>query len=558
MNQATSDAGSLWRAFGVAAAVLEHVAKNGQARDRRSLRIGIVGAGFAGIGLAIQLKRAGFSNFVLFERAGGLGGTWRDNTYPGAACDVPSHLYSFSFAPKADWRSRYASQGEILGYLEEMVRRHDIAAHFRFGEAVARAAFDERTATWRVETSSGKTEVVDVFLPAVGQLSLPSVPPFAGLESFCGAHFHSARWDHSVDLKGTRIAVIGSAASAVQIVPELAKVAARVAVFQRSPNWLIPRLDWPYGPVRQALFRHLPGYRALTRASIYFFQEILFNALRTGSMCNRAMRRLALWHLSRQVHDPAVRAKLVPQYELGCKRVLISDNYYPCFNEEHVELITDPIDRFVPTGIQTVDGRCREFDIAVFATGFDVRNCLRPVEIHGRRGLDLQRHWSNGPEAYRGIAVPAFPNMFLLYGPNTNLGHNSILFMFECQFAFIVQCLKRMASRGLATLEVSPEATARFNRALQKELAATVWTTGCGNWYGDGGHITANWSSSTLRYWCETRRVDFGDFLEIRRHTPAGESRGVSRPQVVNDRSSPVADTPDVAASSPARARFPS
>jgi cation diffusion facilitator CzcD-associated flavoprotein CzcO len=496
-------------------------------RTKRSLRIGIVGAGLAGVGLAVQLKRAGFSNFVLFERADRLGGTWRDNTYPGAACDVPSHLYSFSFAPKSDWQRRYSSQQEILAYIEDLARRNGITPHIHFGSSVARAVFDEGTATWLIETSRGQRVVLDAFIPAVGQLSLSSIPAFAGRETFQGASFHSSRWDHSVALQGKRIAVIGSAASAVQIVPELAKVAARLCVFQRTPNWLIPRLNWPYGKIRKTLFRYLPGYRALTRASIYFFQEWLFNALRTGSMCNRIMRSLALWHLRRQVLDQRLQENLTPNYEFGCKRVLLSDDYYPCFNLANVELVTESIERFTSSGIRTVDGASRDFDVVVFATGFDVRNCLRPVEIRGRAGLDLQRHWTRGPEAYRGIAVPGFPNLFILYGPNTNLGHNSILFMFECQFSYILQCLKRMATRNLFTLEVSADATARFNRALHKELAGTVWTTGCGNWYGEGSHITANWSASTVRYWRETRRVNFGDFLEIAtpNETPSGGRR---------------------------------
>jgi cation diffusion facilitator CzcD-associated flavoprotein CzcO len=250
----------------------------------------------------------------------------------------------------------------------------------------------------------------------------------------------------------------------------------------------------------------------------------MFQAMRSGSALNRLMRRVALWHLWRQVKDPALRARLTPDYEMGCKRVLLSDDYFPCFNNPAVELVTDPIERFEPGGVRTADGTSRPFDVVVFATGFDVRHCLRPVEIRGRGGLDLQEHWSRGPEAYRGVAVPGFPNLFLLYGPNTNLGHNSILFMFECQFAYVVRCLDRMVARDLDALEISPEANARYNERLQKELAGMVWTTGCGNWYGEGGRITANWSGSTVRYWRETRRVDFGHFLEHRTLTrsPAG------------------------------------
>jgi cation diffusion facilitator CzcD-associated flavoprotein CzcO len=485
-------------------------------RRKDTLRIGIVGAGFAGIGLATRLRQAGFRNVVLFERADRPGGTWRDNTYPGAACDVPSHLYSFSFAAKSDWQSRYSGQPEILAYIEGVARRYGVTPAIRFGQAVTQATYDDRDATWTVETAGGAREVVDVFVPAVGQLSQPSVPAFSGFDAFGGRSFHSARWNHAVPLANKRIAVIGSAASAVQIVPELAKVAARLFVFQRTPNWVIPRLDWRYSRLRKAFFRHVPGYRLLTRASIYFTQEALFKALKTGSVMNRLMRWFASCHMRRQVADPDLHAKLQPDFELGCKRVLLSDDYFPCFNLANVELVTDSIACFETTGIRTADGQLRDVDVAVFATGFDVRHCLRPVAIVGREGADLQKRWAAGPEAYRGMLVPAFPNMFILYGPGTNLGHNSILFMFECQFSYIVRCLNRLVSRNLLALEVTSEAMARFNKRLKNDLAGTVWTTGCGNWYGQDGRITANWGGSTLRYWWETRRVDFRDFQERR------------------------------------------
>jgi cation diffusion facilitator CzcD-associated flavoprotein CzcO len=484
------------------------------ARSKASLRIGIVGAGFAGIGLAIRLRRAGYTNIVVFEKGARLGGTWRDNTYPGAACDVPSHLYSFSFAPKHDWRHRFSCQSDILAYLEELARRFDILPAIRFGTAIRRATWDEQAGTWLVETAQGQQEVFDVFVTAVGQLSIPSPPKLEGRDSFQGASFHSAAWDHAVPLQGKRIAIIGSAASAVQIAPELAKVARQLSIFQRTPNWIIPRFNRRYRTLDRLLFRYLPFYRRMTRASTYFLQEALFQALRTGSTVNKLMKGVARWHLKRQVNDSVLRAKLTPKYELGCKRVLLSDDFLPCFNRPNVELVTEPIECLRATGIRTADGRSHPFDVIVFATGFDVRDCLRPIEVRGRASLDLQQYWSSGPEAYRGMAVPGFPNLFLLYGPNTNLGHNSILFMLECQFHYILQCLDRIVTRQLHSLEVTPEATARFNRALQKQMAGSVWTTGCGNWYGDGGHITANWSGSTIRYWRETRRVDFRDYRE--------------------------------------------
>jgi cation diffusion facilitator CzcD-associated flavoprotein CzcO len=497
-------------------------------RDRKSLRIGIIGAGFAGIGLAARLLQAGYSNIVIFERAPSLGGTWRDNTYPGAACDVPSHLYSFSFAPKSDWHNRYARQYEIHSYMQDLASRFGVEPLLRCGRSVEQAVFNDVDGTWLVTTSRAERETFDVLVTAVGQLSVPSVPKFAGLERFDRPTFHSAAWDHSVPLAGKRIAVVGSAASATQIVPELAKVASRVIVYQRTPNWIIPRWDRPYGAIDRALCRYVPLYRKMVRACIYLRQEALFQALRTGSALNRTMQRVSRWHIRRQVRDAILRDKLTPRYTFGCKRVLLSDDYLPSFNLPTVELVTERIAGFEPGAIRTMDGTCRPCDAVVFATGFDTRNTLSGIDIRGCDGARLSDCWSHGPAAYLGVAVPKFPNFFLLYGPNTNLGHNSILFMFECQFDFIMQCLDRLVARGVMALEVSAEACASYNRDLQAKLAGSVWVTGCGNWYGDGERITANWPGSTIRYRYETRHVNFHHFVEHRFGSDAIAARSLS------------------------------
>ncbi len=484
---------------------------------RAELRIAIAGAGFAGLGAAATFRQAGFTNLVVFERGPGVGGTWRDNTYPGAACDVPSHLYSFSFAPKPDWGHRYSGQAEILAYLESVADRFGLRDCIRLNTAVRSATWDEAARVWQVETSDGVRAAFDVFVTAVGQLSQPVIPAFAGLESYGGAHFHAARWDHAVTHAGKRVAVVGSAASAVQIVPELAQVCAQVSVFQRSPNWIIPRLNHGYGRRAQAAFRRVPVLRRAMRAAIYWYQEALFGAFRMGTRRGRWATALAKWHLARQVADPALRAKLTPDYPLGCKRLLVSDDYLPCFNRDNVALVDTPIERFTPAGIRTTDGAERAFDLVVFATGFDVRNCLAPIAITGRAGLALQDAWADGPHAYRGVATPGFPNLFLLYGPNTNLGHSSIVFMLECQFRYITQCLAHMAAAGLAALEVKPDANASYNAALHARLGKTVWAAGCGSWYGQGGKITANWSGSTTAFWRQMRRVRLADFSGVGR-----------------------------------------
>jgi cation diffusion facilitator CzcD-associated flavoprotein CzcO len=489
------------------------------ARSRDTLRIAIVGAGFGGIGLAILLKQAGFGAITLFEKAGSIGGTWRDNAYPGAACDVPSHLYSFSFAPKSDWTHRFSGQAEILAYLHEVAARYGIDKLVRPNQAVQGAAFNAADLTWSVETADGAVEKFDIFIPAVGQLAIPSVPTLPGLEDFAGPHFHSARWDYSIDLAGKRVGVVGSAASAVQFIPELAKICAQVSVFQRTPNWVIPRNNIAYSETRKKLFGAVPLYRHLMRQYLYLYGELLFfGAFKTGSWRAALVRKLATDHLKAQVPDPVLRAKLTPDYVLGCKRILITDDYLPCFSRDHVELVTEKIDSITPTGIRTADGQVRDFDALVFATGFDVRNCLTPVSIKGRYGIDLHHVWRDGPEAYLGIAMPGFPNMLIMYGPNTSLGHSSIILMLECQARYIVQCLERLVAADLDTLEVSAAAHARFNKRLQAELGRMVWTTGCASWYGQGGRITANWSGSTLEYGRRMKRVDFGDFvLEPRR-----------------------------------------
>ncbi len=482
------------------------------ARERADLRIAIVGAGFAGIGMAVVLRRAGFTNVTIFEKAAGVGGTWRDNTYPGAACDVPSHLYSFSFAPKTDWPHRYSSQADILGYIEDVVDRFVLRDCIRLGLGVTEAHYDGEARVWHVHSSDGAVAAFDIFVPAVGQLSLPQIPAFAGLPAFKGAAFHAARWDHGVAMEGKRVAVVGAAASAVQIVPELAKICAQLSVYQRTPSWIIPRGNHGYGKRWQAAFRRFPALRRAVRNWLYGRQEFLFGAFRTGSRRNKLVTGMAKQHLARQVNDPDLRAKLTPTYTLGCKRLLVSDDYLPCFNQANVELVTSAITRFTPTGIRTADGQERAFDAVVFATGFDVRNCLSPVRITGRAGASLQELWAEGPFAYRGVAVPGFPNLFLLYGPNTNLGHNSIIFMLECQFDYIRQCVERIAVEGLAALEVREEACRAYNDTLHTQLGATVWATGCGSWYGQDGKITANWSGSSTAYWRQMRVPVAEDF----------------------------------------------
>ena len=482
-------------------------------RTRATLRVAIMGAGFGGIGLAVLLKKAGFSAITIFERGHGVGGTWRDNSYLGAACDVQSHLYSFSFAPRSAWTQRYSGQAEILAYIQDVAREYGIMPHVRLNSTVTAADYDAARAVWTVRTADGVAAEFDIFIPAVGLLSKPSTPDFPGLADFAGAKFHSAAWDHSVALDGKRVALVGSAASAVQILPELARIAAHVDVFQRTPNWLVPRGNSHYPAWRKTLFQHVPFYRKALRLYLYLYGEFLFDAFRTGSWRNRLLKNMALKNIEQSVADPALRAKLTPAYELGCKRVLFSDDFLPCFNRPHVALVTEKIAGFEAGGIRTADGALHEADVAVFATGFDAANTLSPIAIHGPGGVALTQAWREGPFAYRGVAVPGFPNMLIMYGPNTNLGHNSIIVMLEAQARYIVRCLEHMVDRDMAALEISEDACEDWNERVQRELGQMVWTTGCGSWYeAAGGKVTANWSGSTLEYRRVMKAPRFQDF----------------------------------------------
>jgi cation diffusion facilitator CzcD-associated flavoprotein CzcO len=474
----------------------------------RQVDIAIVGAGVAGLGLGSRLKAAGLESFAILERDEGPGGTWRANTYPGVACDVPSHLYSFSFAPNPGWTRRYPGQEEILRYLGRVADEHGLRPHIQAGTEVLGARFDGEARRWRIETSRGELEA-RVLVTACGQLSVPQIPAFEGLGEFRGELWHSARWNHEADLRGKRVAVIGSGATAIQAVPELAKVARRVYVMQRTPPWIIPRKDRAYTRLERWAFAHLEPVRRLHRAWIYWRLESLAAVLRRGSAAGRMFAAMARRHLERQVPNTALRQRLTPTYPIGCKRILISDDYYPALQRDNVELVTERIERFLPGGLRTADGIEREVDAVIFCTGFDSQALVAPMRVEGPDGTTLDQVWAQGPRAHLGITVAGLPNLFLLYGPNTNLGHNSIIFMIECQIAYIVRALEDMRRRGLEAVAVRPEAMEASDAELQERLAGSVWGAGCDSWYKTAdGRITNNWAGPAIRYWWTTRRAD--------------------------------------------------
>lgn len=461
-------------------------------------KVAILGAGFAGLCMGLKLQAKGETSFVILEKADRVGGTWRENVYPGSGCDIPSHLYSYSFEPNPDWPEIFSAQPDILGYIEDVVEKHQLSKHLKFNSEVTSAAWDDAEALWRIGLADGSTVTAETFVTAWGQLNRPKVPPIAGRDDFTGAAFHSAQWDASVDLAGKRVAVIGNGASAVQFVPEVAKVAGQLTLFQRSPNWIVPRMNRPYTADEKARFRAEPAFMAKVRGDIFEMAEARLEAKRAGTAPVEEVP-IPLAHLHAQVADPDLRAKLTPDYEVGCKRVLISNDFYPALTRSNVELVTEAIARMTPRGVVDAQGREHEVDVVIYATGFETRSFVGDTGITGVNGLRLSDVWIDGPEAYLGLSVTGFPNLFMLYGPNTNLGHNSIIFMIEAQADYVLQALDAIAEAG--PLSVKQEIADAYNADLQKALAVTPWAGSCTSWYKTAdGRILNNWPHTARAY----------------------------------------------------------
>ncbi|HEX3595707.1 MAG TPA: NAD(P)/FAD-dependent oxidoreductase, partial [Polyangiaceae bacterium] len=436
-----------------------------------------------------------------------------ENVYPGAACDVPSHLYCYSFHPNPDFSRAFAGQSEILDYLRDVADSHGISSRIRYGVEIVSARYDARRAGWSLRAASGDVFEADVVVTATGQLNRPHVPDIPGLPDFGGAVFHSAEWKTEHDLRGERVALIGSGASAVQIVPSIAPLVSRLHVFQRTPSWVIPKMDYGHSPGVRAAFRHVPGLLKLNRYLIYWLLEPRFAAFSTGSRLSAFFERQARRYMEEQIADPELREKLTPTYPPGCKRILISNDYLPALQRPNVEVITQPIERVTRDGIVTRDGCFTPVDTLVLATGFEATRFLVPMSVEGPGGVRLEDVWAKGAEAYLGMTVAGFPNFFMLYGPNTNLGHNSIVFMVECQANYVVQLVARLANEHARSVQVRGDRMRLFNEALQERLSRTVWNAGCTNWYTtEEGKQTNNWPHFTVRYWWQTRRPKPDDF----------------------------------------------
>jgi cation diffusion facilitator CzcD-associated flavoprotein CzcO len=477
----------------------------------------IVGAGFSGLVAGIELRKAGIESFVILEKAHGVGGTWRDNTYPGAACDIPSHLYSYSFEPNPAWSRAYGAQPEILAYLEHCATKYGLRPHLRFGTRVTGAAFDEATGLWTVEVANGSPLIARALILGNGALHLPAIPELPGLGSFAGTTFHSARWNHQHDLRGKRVAVIGMGASTIQFVPRIAPEVAHLDVYQRTPPWIVPKSDRPIGERERWMLEHVPGAHWLRRTGLYWLFESRVLGFAFAPKINQLAERLVRANLAKAVPDPALRAKLTPSYRLGCKRVLISNDFYPALQRDNVELVTDRIAAIEPTGIRSADGTLREVDTLIFGTGFRVVDYVASMRIVGRGGQELNAVWQDSVRNYLGITVSGFPNLFLLMGPNTGLGHNSMTFMIEAQARYIVAALRAMRSKNLGAIDVKPEIEEAFRAELAGKLKGTVWTSGCNSWYQAPGGDVLLWPGFTFDYWRRTRAIDLANYrLEAR------------------------------------------
>jgi len=481
------------------------------------VRILIVGAGIGGIAMTIELRKHGFTDVTILEAAPNAGGTWHYNSYPGAACDVPSPLYSFSYAQRTDWTHMCSPQPAILRYLHEVADTNGVTPLIRYNSQVTDCAWDAATKTWTVHTAAGAKHVGEVLIIATGQLHQPVIPNLPGRDTFAGTAFHSARWNHDYDLRGTRVAVIGTGASAVQFVPEIAREVAHLTVYQRSGNWFLARRNKKYPPgVRWAIER-IPFLQPLLRQFFFHYGETLTAAIRNPNTVGKIVRARSAAFMKRKVKDPALRAKIWPDYTFGCKRVLFSSHFLPALSRPNVELVTEHITEITPTGIRTADDKTRDVDAIIWATGFATNDFMFPMEIHGRDGVSLRDLWAKGAHAHLGMTVPGFPSMFVLYGPNTNTSGGSIIWYLEQQAAYVRQALALVKDRGAAAIEVKAAVEAASDTATQKRFAGTAWTD-CDSWYRDGeGRIIANWPGYMREYLAAVKEINTEDFDLISR-----------------------------------------
>ena len=505
--------------------------RTGRFHRDRSADVVIVGAGFSGLAVAYRLKEAGFEDFVILERGDDVGGTWHYNTYPGCQCDVPSHLYSFSFAPNPEWSRTYSEQAEIKRYIRDTAERAGLVPHIRLGCEVTGAAWDDEACRWRVETTDGEY-TGRVLVSGHGGLSEPALPDVPGLDGFEGTWFHSAQWNHHHDVRGERIAVVGTGASAIQIVPRLQPIVESLHLFQRTPAWVTPHRDRPITEAERTLYRRVPAAQKAVRSAVYWTRELLVPGLAFHPPLQKPIQKLALQHLKAQVRDPELREKLTPDFTIGCKRILPSNHFYPALTEPNAEVIASGVAEVRPRSIVAQDGTEREVDTIVFGTGFRVTDIPMAGMIRGRDGRSLDEHWQGSPRAYRGTTVPGFPNLFLMVGPNTGLGHTSIVHMAESQTAYVVDALRLMRERGVESVEPKPAAQQAWIDDVDAKLERSVWNTGgCASWYLDRtGRNSTLWPDFTWKYRLLMRRFDASSYVARAASSDGGTTAAPTAP----------------------------
>lgn len=486
--------------------------------ERQHVRVAVIGSGFGGLGAAVRLRREGVTDFVVLERAGAVGGTWRDNTYPGCTCDVPSHLYSFSFAPNPEWPRTFSGQSAIRGYLEHIVDTFRLRPHLRLNCEVTALRWDADELCWEIATADGPGWTADVVVSATGALSDPSVPDVPGLDGFPGKVFHSARWDHDYDLRGKRVAVIGTGASAIQIVPAIQPDVRRLTLFQRTPPWVLPRSDRRITAAEQWLHAKVPATAALRRGTVWGIRELQVGLFTKWPDRLRLVESTARSHLRKAVKDPALRARLTPDYRIGCKRILLSNDYYPALTRPNVDVVASGLAEVRGSTLVAADGTEAEADAIVFGTGFHVTDLPIADRITGVEGTTLAEEWKDGMAALRGASAAGFPNFLTVVGPNTGLGNSSMILIIEAQLNYLADFLRQLDTLGgRAALDARPSAVRAWNRRVQQRMERTVWSTGCSSWYLDAnGRNTTLWPGTTSEFRKETRRLDLAEYQIMR------------------------------------------
>jgi len=485
---------------------------NAQSETGSDPSIAIIGAGFSGLAMAYQLRQRGFENFTIFEKADEVGGTWRENTYPGVACDVPSHLYSFSFDQNPRWSERFSQGGEIQDYVRESARRLDLYPQIRFSKTATRASHDGKG--WHISFADGETAHAEILISGLGGLHVPNVPDIAGQDSFSGHRFHTARWDHKVSLTGKRVAIIGSAASAVQVVPSIAPQVSRLDVYQRTPNWILPRGNYRYPDWVKSALGAFPSVQALYRQFIFNLLDLRFPAFKDKDhWMKRHVERRFRAHLDAHINDPELRAKVMPDYPLGCKRVLISDDFYPALAQPHVHLITEPIAAINDTGVVSGNDAQRDVDVIVYATGFKTFELMDALDVTNADGFNLREAWADGIAAHKTLSIPKFPDFFMLLGPNSALGHNSVVLMIEAQTKYIGALLEARRRHGLTNLHPDRFAAQQYDDRLQSQLGDRVWAGGCKSWYlDDNGRNYTLYPDSVRAYFRDLKAPDLREY----------------------------------------------